>query len=70
MAIQKLTIPAARKLRKMTQKELANHCGVCESTVAAWENFRREPSVSQARKIAEALGLHYDDLIFLPNDTV
>lgn len=70
MAVHKLTIPAARKLRNMTQKDLAKCCGVSESTVTAWEKFRREPSVSQAKKIAEAVGLHYDDLIFLPEDTV
>lgn len=68
MVVEKLTIPAARKLRNMTQKDLANACGVSESTVTAWEKYRREPSVSQAMKIAQAVGLRYDDLIFLPDN--
>lgn len=66
----KLTLPAARKNVNMTQKDLANACGVSESTVCSWEKGRTEPTVSQARKIGEAVGVHYDNIIFLPKTTV
>lgn len=66
VAIGKITLPAARKNAKLTQKELAELCGVSESTVWSWENGRTEPTVSQALKICEAVGLHIDDIIFLP----
>ena len=70
MAIEKITLPAARKLAGLTQKELANLCGVSESTVANWEKYKSEPSISQAKKIGDACGIHYDDIIFLPDNTV
>ena len=66
----KLTLPAARKNANMTQRELANACGVSESTVSNWEKGKSEPTVSQARKIGELVGIHYDNIIFLPRTTV
>ena len=70
MAIEKITLPAARKLANLTQKELAIACGVSETTVYHWEKGTREPSVSQAKKIGQLCGVHYDDIIFLPKVTV
>lgn len=66
----KITLPAARKNVHMTQKDLAIACGVSESTVSNWEKGRTEPTVSQARKIGEVVGIHYDHIIFLPHTTV
>lgn len=66
MAIGKITLPAARKMAGLTQRDLAKLCGVSESTVISWEKGRREPTVSQARRIGEVCGFHYDDIIFLP----
>lgn len=66
----KITLPAARKNVHMTQKDLAIACGVSESTVSNWEKGRTEPTVSQARKIGEVVGIHYDHIIFLPQTTV
>ena len=70
MAIERVTIPVARKLKNITQDDLAKHCGVSVSTVSNWENFRTEPTVGQAKKIAECVGLNYDEIVFLPEDTV
>lgn len=68
--IEKLTLPAARKLANLTQRELASRCNVSESTVINWEKGRTEPTISQAIKIGEAVGIHYDNIIFLPSNTV
>ena len=70
MAIEKVTLPVARKIANLTQKKLALAVGVSESTVINWEKGRSEPTVSQAKSIGEATGIPYDNIIFLPQDTV
>ena len=70
MAIEKVTLPVARKIANLTQKQLGLAVGVSESTVANWEKGRTEPTVSQAKAIGEATGIAYDNIIFLTQDTV
>ena len=70
MAIEKVTLPVARKIANLTQKQLGFAVGVSESTVANWEKGRTEPTVSQAKAIGEATGIPYDNIIFLTADTV
>ena len=66
MAIEKITLVAARKLAGLTQRDLARACGVSEGTVSRWEKGLKDPSINQARKIGEICGIHYDDIIFCP----
>ena len=70
MAIEKVTLPVARKIANLTQKKLAFAVGVSESTVINWEKGRSEPTVSQAKAIGEVTGIPYDNIIFLTQDTV
>ena len=70
MAIEKVTLPVARKIANLTQKQLGLAVGVSESTVANWEKGRSEPTVSQAKAIGKATGIPYDNIIFLPKNTV
>lgn len=70
MAIEKVTLPVARKIAGLTQKGLGNEVGVSESTVISWEKGRSEPTVSQAQKISEITGIPLDCIIFLPSNTV
>ena len=70
MAIEKVTLPVARKIANITQKQLASALKVSESTVIAWEKGRSEPTVIQARKISEVVGIPLDSIIFLPSSTV
>lgn len=70
MAIEKITLPAARKMANLTQKALGIRCGVSESTVSNWEKGKTEPTITQAKQIGEAVGVFYDDIIFLPKNTV
>lgn len=65
MAIEKITLPAARKMAGLTQKELAALCGVSDGTVSRWEKGLKEPTLSQAKRIGEVCGIHYNDIIFL-----
>lgn len=70
MAIEKVTLPVARKIANLTQKELALLVGVSEGTVINWEKGRSEPTISQAKAIGEATGIPYDNIIFLISNTV
>ena len=70
MAIEKVTLPVARKIAEMTQKDMATALGVSESTVINWEKGRSEPTVIQAQKISEMTGIPLDCIIFLPSNTV
>ena len=53
MAIEKITLLAARKMAGLTQRDFAIACGVSEGTVSRWEKGMKEPTISQARKIGE-----------------
>lgn len=70
MAIEKITLIAARKMAGLTQRELAKACGVSEGTVCRWEKGIKDPTITQAKKIGEVCGIHYDDIIFLPRVTI
>lgn len=70
MAIEKVTLPVARKIANLTQKGLASAVGVSENTVINWEKGRTEPTISQAKAIGEATGIPYDNIIFLTQGTV
>ena len=63
--IEKVTLPVARKIANLTQKELGAAVGVSENTVINWEKGRSEPTVSQAIKISEVVGIPLDCIIFL-----
>lgn len=64
MAIEKITLLAARKMAGLTQRQLANLCGVSDGTVSRWERGCNEPTISQAKRIGEVCGIHYSDIIF------
>lgn len=70
MAIEKVTLPVARKIANLTQKGLASALGVSESTVINWEKGRSEPTIMQAQKISELTNIPIDCIIFLPSNTV
>lgn len=68
--IEKVPLHIARKMAGLTQAELGNEVGVSESTVLSWEKGRTEPTIGQAKKIGEVVGIYYDNIIFLPTTTV
>ena len=70
LAIEKVTLPVARKIAGLTQKSLAFSLGVSESTVINWEKGRSEPTVTQAQEISKVIGIPLDSIIFLPSNTV
>lgn len=52
-----------RKLRMITQAELATMIGITQAMVSHYETGRRVPDLETAAKIANALGCKVDDLI-------
>lgn len=70
VAIEKITLIAARKMAGLTQRELAEACGVSDGTVSRWEKGIKDPTISQAKRIGEVCGIDYDDIIFLPKVTI
>lgn len=47
-------IKAARKIRRITQDELAKVIGVSDKSISAYESSRANPSLNMVEKIAKA----------------
>lgn len=47
----------ARAGKKMSQRRLADACGVAPSTISSWENGTREPDIKSIRTLADTLGI-------------
>lgn len=62
----KLTLREWRRLKEITQAQMAAVCGVTPATYQAWEKKPSEIKISIAIKIAERLGITLDDLILEP----
>ena len=59
-------ISRARKLAKLSQKDLANKLSVSDKTISAYESGRAIPPVPTLKRIAEATNQPID--IFFQND--
>jgi len=62
------TIKQCRKVKKMTQKDVAEKAGISVSHLSLLETNKREPSISVLEDIASALGVPLGVLIFLSVD--
>lgn len=52
-----LEIKEVRKIKNLTQKEVAQQCDITESTYNTYENYKTKPNVLIAIKIAEVLNI-------------
>ncbi|AXI30474.1 helix-turn-helix transcriptional regulator [Priestia aryabhattai] len=55
-------IKELRKVKRMSQDELAKVCGVSRQTINAIENNKYDPSLALAFQLAEELGATVDEL--------
>lgn len=62
----KLTLREWRRLKEVTQEQMAEVCGIHINTYRNWEEKPSEIKISFAMKIAEHLGITLDDLILEP----
>lgn len=60
------TIDSLRRARGWTQFELALAVGVQPQTVYLWESGRRQPKVSQMRKLGVVFGVCSDEIDLAP----
>lgn len=65
-----ITMKAARINAGYTQKEAAKLLKVSKDTVSNWERGKSYPDVTNLRDIERVYHVKYDDLIFLPKDTL
>jgi transcriptional regulator with XRE-family HTH domain len=58
-----IAIRALRKRKNLSQKDLADLCGLKYQSVQKWENGTGKPTVAQLPLVAKALGIPVTDLI-------
>ena len=51
-----------RKMRQMTQEDIAEKLGVSRQSVAKWESGETVPDLEKCRLLADAFGVSLDDL--------
>jgi len=61
-----LRLKEARKMRKMTQCELAKKSGIPTSSIGQFETGARMPSVETLVKLVSALNVTTDNLLGMP----
>ena len=66
----KISLKAARVNAGLSQKEVAKALGVSNKTVHCWENGITSPRAEYIDALCALYGVSYDDLNFLPNDSL
>lgn len=61
-----MTLKALRVNKGLTQKEAAKIIGVTEDTICNWERGVTYPNVPQIKRLEDAYGVPYSDIIFSP----
>lgn len=65
-----MTLRAARTNVKMQQKKAATALGISNKTLSKWENGLSMPKADKIDLICALYKVTYDDLIFLPSDSL
>ncbi len=66
----KISIRAARINAGYSQKEVADRLGISNKTLGNWENGITFPPADKIPMICELYGVSYDNLNFLPSDSL
>lgn len=66
----KISLRAARVNAGYSQKEAADRLGVSNKTLGNWENGITFPPADKIPMICELYGVSYDNLNFLPSDSL
>lgn len=62
----RITLKAARINVNLSQKEAAEQLHISNKTLCNWENGVSYPDAEQINAICKLYGVHYDNIIFLP----
>lgn len=66
----KISLEAARINAGLTQKEVASVLKVSNRTVGNWENYISSPTIAQAEQLCALYKIPYDNISFLPTDSL
>lgn len=66
----KITLSAARKNAGLTQKQAAQELQISNKTLCNWENGVSFPDAVDIAKLCNLYGVAYDNINFLPNDSL
>lgn len=66
----KISLKAARVNAGLSQKEAAEALNVSNKTLCAWENSKTFPAADKIDAICNLYGVSYDNIVFLPNDSL
>lgn len=64
------TLKTLRVNKNLTQEEASKKLGISPSTLSKWENYKSFPNAAEISKIEKLYGVGYNDIIFLPTNTV
>lgn len=64
-----LSLKEWRRLKGISQEEMANICDVHVNTYRAWEENPADIKISKAVLICDRLGVNMSDVLFLSEDT-
>jgi len=62
-----MSLREARKERGLSQVDLVKISGIRQSTLSQYENGQRLPTIGNAKKLADALGMTVDEIFLLLN---
>ncbi|HGI7714138.1 TPA: helix-turn-helix transcriptional regulator [Streptococcus pyogenes] len=65
-----MTLKMLRVRDNLTQEVAAKALGISPSTLSKWESGKSFPDVLDINKIENLYRINYNDIIFLPNNTV
>lgn len=66
----KMTLKAARVNAGFTQKEAAELLAISNKTLGNWEKGVSFPKADKVEKLCSLYGVSYDNIIFLPNNSL
>lgn len=68
--MQKMTLKALRANSGLSQEKAAKKLGVAAATLSKWENAKSFPNAIEIGEIEKLYNTNYNDIIFLPHNTV
>lgn len=66
----KISLEAARRNVGLSQKDVAKSLNVSNKTISSWENGKTFPSADKIDALCELYKMSYDDINFLPTNSL
>lgn len=66
----KISLEAARRNANLSQKDAAKALNVSNKTLSNWENGKTFPSADKVDALCELYKMSYDDINFLPANSL